>query len=92
MSDEKHTPVNWEYQENADKYTHIIRGPNNEFILQLPQDSSGKTEARARLIVKCVNAHDDLLAACKALAESNEDLGIVIDKAKAAIEKAEPKE
>lgn len=55
----------WAYQENADAYTHIVRGPNNEFICQLGQDASGKAEARARFIA-------DAPALLAALAERDE--------------------
>jgi hypothetical protein len=55
------TPRPWLYQENADAYTHIIRGPSNYFITQLGQDSSGRTKADAQLIVSAVNSYDDLL-------------------------------
>lgn len=44
------TPVPWKYQEGADAYTHIVRGPNNEIVAQLSQDSTGRSEANARLI------------------------------------------
>lgn len=56
------TPGPWRYQEQADTYTHIVRGPNNVFITQLGQDTSGRAEADARLIA----AGPALLAACKA--------------------------
>ena len=61
----KHTPGPWTYQEESDAYTHIVRGPNNYFITQLSQDTSGRSEADARLIA----AAPELLEACKAIAE-----------------------
>jgi len=45
-----HTPGPWHYQEESDAYTHIVRGPTDNFIVQLPQDTSGRAEANARLI------------------------------------------
>lgn len=62
-------PLPWAYQEEADAYTHIVRGPGNEFVLQLSQDASGKAEATARFIVRAVNAHDALLSALEDLVE-----------------------
>lgn len=44
------TPGPWQYQEESDAYTHIVRGPHNYFITQLSQDTSGKSEANARLM------------------------------------------
>lgn len=58
----KHTALPWHYQEGADAYTHILRGPKGEFIIQGSQDNSGKTEAELRLISKCVNSRDALVA------------------------------
>lgn len=63
MSEVKHTPLPWSYQEDSDAYTHIVRGPKGEHIVQLSQDSSGVSEATARLIVCCVNSHEELVEA-----------------------------
>lgn len=46
----KHTKGPWKYQEESDAYTHIVRAKNNYTICHLLQDSSGTTEANARLI------------------------------------------
>jgi hypothetical protein len=51
----------WTYQEASDDYTHIVRAPDNVFIVQLAQDTSGRAEADARLIA----AAPELLTACK---------------------------
>ncbi len=56
----KHTATPWEYQEESDAYTHIIRGPNDRFIVQFSQDTSGRPEADARFIVLAVNAFDQM--------------------------------
>jgi hypothetical protein len=56
-----HTPGPWHYQEESDLYTHIVRGPDNFFVCQLQQDTSGYAEANARLIA----AAPELLAALK---------------------------
>jgi hypothetical protein len=53
------TPGPWKYQEGADVYTHIIRGPNAEIVAQLSQDSSGRSEANARLIAALRTALDE---------------------------------
>lgn len=70
----KHTPIPtpWRYQENSDAYTHIIRGPAGEFICSTPQDSSGESEANARLIVHRVNTWEGLR---EALTEARAWLG-----------------
>lgn len=53
----------WHYQENSDAYTHIVRGPNQEFIGSAPQGTKGHDEANARLMA----ASPELLEALKAL-------------------------
>ena len=57
----KHTPGPWEYQEESDAYTHIVRAKNNYMICHLSQNTSGATEANARLIA----AAPELLEAIK---------------------------
>ncbi len=57
----KGTPGPWHYQEVSDAYTHIVRGPNNYFVTQLSQDTSGRSEADARLMA----AAPELLEACR---------------------------
>lgn len=56
-------PKPWFYQEPADVYTHIVRDVNARYVCQMPQDTAGRAEANARLIVRAVNAHDALVAA-----------------------------
>ena len=49
-------------------YTHIIRGPNDVYVIHAGQDSSGKARANAALIVKCVNrdhVFEELVHLCK---------------------------
>lgn len=71
----------WHYQENSDRYTHIIRGPNDEYILGMGQRDSLQLEQTARLIVKCVNMYDDLISAVKlSLQESNNNIGHCTDE------------
>ncbi|KOE99771.1 hypothetical protein [Stenotrophomonas geniculata] len=53
----------WAYQEQNDAYTHIVRGPNNRFICQLSQDSSGESERTARLIAAAPELLDALVKA-----------------------------
>lgn len=39
----------WQYQKNADAYTHIIRGLENQYIGSTPQLTDGSAEATAKL-------------------------------------------
>lgn len=50
---QKATPGERRYQEGSDAYTHIVRGPNNDYILSAPQGRSGRCEADARLAALC---------------------------------------
>lgn len=63
MSKSAHTPLPWFYQENSDEYTHIIRPKDTpgSIIVHMRQDTSGLTEANARLIVTAVNHHQELV-------------------------------
>lgn len=65
----EHTKTPWHYQENADAYTHIIRGENDVYILGLSQKYGGTDEANARHIVHCVNMHDELVEALRIVSE-----------------------
>jgi hypothetical protein len=60
-----HTKGPWNYQEVSDAYTHIVRGPNGEFILSAPQGTSGEDEANTRLAA----AAPELLEALKVIAD-----------------------
>lgn len=44
-----HTPGPWTYQERSDVYTHIVRGPDGQHIIQFRQDTTGVSEANARM-------------------------------------------
>lgn len=63
-------PGPWSYQDNSDRYTHIVRGLNNHFICQMPQDTSGVAEDTARLIAAApelltsLTEMRDIAAAC----------------------------
>ena len=76
---EFHSP--WHYQEQADAYTHIVRGSRNEHIVQLPQDTSGKSERMARFIA----ASPDVAAALKELVRcvrgGDKTAGVMMDDA-----------
>lgn len=52
MKEFKGTKGKWHYQEDSDAYTHIVRPDekSGQIIAQLNQDTSGVTEANARLI------------------------------------------
>lgn len=56
----KHTKGPWKYQEESDAYTHIVRAKNNYMICHLLQDSSGTTEANARLIAAAPTMYETL--------------------------------
>ncbi len=43
------TPGPWAYQEESDGFTHIVRGPTGQHIVQFSQDTKGRSEANARL-------------------------------------------
>lgn len=85
-----HTPGPWKYQNGLDKYTHIVRGANGRFVVQLSQDTSGQSEADARLIA----AATDFLEACWEFVMYypggiNPDLDRAMMMANRAIQKAE---
>ncbi len=63
MSTDKATPRPWNMQPLSDNYTHIVRGPENVLVVQCAQTPKGK--ANAELIVRAVNSHEVLLAACQ---------------------------
>lgn len=54
------TPGPWAYQEGADAYTHIVRATGNLFLCQLPQDTTGRAEANARLIAAAPTMYHEL--------------------------------
>ncbi len=66
MAGTKHTPGSWKYQENADAYTHIVRGPTGQFIASCPQGTDGEDEANARLLA----AAPDMLEALEKIADN----------------------
>ncbi|UQA69574.1 hypothetical protein K1516_16785 [Stenotrophomonas maltophilia] len=82
----------WAYQEQSDAYTHIVRGPNNRFICQLSQDSSGESEKTARLISAAPEMCDELEMLCNVLEGGAEPLPAEVEAriafARAAIAKA----
>lgn len=79
MSIAKHTPGPWNYQEEADAYTHIVRGPANEFICSGPQDSSG----RARADMKLAAMAPVLLKSLKELESISGEANIPMETSKA---------
>ncbi len=101
MSEAKHTPIPWVFREAANLTR--IWGPGS-YPADYPVASCERIEetaeqhnANAQHIVRCVNSHDDLLAACKSLlAHCIDDLPVLpaeyqtaVDKARAAIAGAE---
>lgn len=92
----RHTPGPWRYQEKSDAYTHIVRGPDGQYIAGCGQDRTGECEGNARLIA----AAPTMLESLKALVAETERcdnpalMGVgseaeVMQKAKAAITSAE---
>ena len=71
----KPTARPWRYQEGSDAYTHIISAGENTFLCALQQDRSGRAEADARLIVTCVNLHDELVEVLKTARQQLVTLG-----------------
>jgi hypothetical protein len=67
----KHTPTPWTTLFDGDE-VQIGDSSGNFVAMTLPCESSGATErdyANAAHIVKCVNAHDELVAALKTMVE-----------------------
>ena len=56
----KHTPGPWRYQEDSDRYTHIVRSPTNRIVHQGPQHDDAICEANARLIAAAPELYDTL--------------------------------
>jgi hypothetical protein len=90
MSESKHTPGPWRYQEGTDAYTHIVHTGVNRFLCQLAQDTSGVAEANARLIAAAPDLLEALQLVCATLGQSNDwrDDSQMARKARAAIAKA----
>ena len=63
----EHTPLPWHKQQDADVYTHIIRGPNEELIAQFPQTTAPVTLANIELAVRACNSHAQLREALEAV-------------------------
>ena len=63
----EHTKGKWEAVKSEPVY-HII-APDGNFVDDFATiwNTNGKAEANARHICKCVNSHDALLEACKAV-------------------------
>lgn len=70
------TPGPWFYQENSDAYTHIVRAAckPNLILVHLRQDTSGVTEANARLIASAPTMFDALAAARQTIYEDRKGL------------------
>ena len=63
----KHTPGPWNYQEESDVYTHIVRDSTGDRIIgQTMQRSDRVYEANARLMA----ASPELLGICQTLSEA----------------------
>ncbi len=92
-----HTPLPWEVGERIGDGSPVVTYQARD--IATVENYYGDGEANAELIVRAVNAHDDLLAACKALMKQIEDhdpAGCIEGKpydrlaqARAAIRKAE---
>ena len=64
----------WKYQEGADVYTHIVRTKDNAFICQLSQNSSGESEATARLMAAAPEMIESLIAAFLGEVTASDDI------------------
>ena len=84
MSEKKHSPLPWATQEESYRVTssgQVICGifaPSNPETVEAALE---KMAADAELIVRAVNSHDVLLAACKAAAERGYTFGDLGDPA-----------
>jgi len=97
----EHTPTPWHTEPGDIPGTLSIRGPNGQAIASFGNQrrwlSTTEVVANAEFIVRACNAHDDLLAACKAahriLTEdgSLEEIHKAVRQCELAIAKAEPK-
>lgn len=67
----EHTPGPWRYQEESDAYTHIVRGPSNEYVAGFSQDSSGNAEADARFVAMAPKMEGDMAGLREELKQTN---------------------
>jgi hypothetical protein len=84
----KFTPGPWRYQEESDAYTHIVRAGEHYFVCQLPQDTSGKAEANARLIAAAPDMLT-ILNECADFVQPFNRASDLLDRIEAVIAKAE---
>jgi hypothetical protein len=86
-----HTPGPWRYQEASDSYTHIIRYDktdlSNLFLCQLSQDSSGVSEANARLIACAPEMIETLISIRKLIPIIGENSGVAFLHTRSTIDK-----
>lgn len=76
-----HTPLPWAIGGRA----NLIEGADGSYVI----NSDGFTPEDAAFIVRAVNAHDDLLEACKAFVRPHYTSNKKIERCQAAILKAE---
>ena len=83
----KHTPGPWGLEPNGAAYN--LRSPDRAshflILVGMVDNNDGEFEANAQHIVHCVNAHDDLVKACKL------QVGDIVKVGSSAIAKAEGK-
>jgi len=64
----EHTPTPWALQKNGPCFN--LNSPDQvdhfAILVGMLHNNPGELQANAAHIARCVNAHDDLLAACKA--------------------------
>lgn len=80
----------WNYQEDSDAYTHIVRGLGNEYIGSCPQGTDGKAEATARLWAAAPEIYDALAFMLLLAKRDGIRWGPAISQAEEAIAKAKP--
>lgn len=91
MSKQQHTPTPWHV--DPKRQFRIVAGDDWTVATTLTTDNlRDQWEENARYIVRCVNSHDDLLAALKAILADGVHCDVVPhlhEKARAAIKRAE---
>lgn len=60
----RHTPLPWRKEDHQTAPCDIV-GPNGNVLAHVFFTDEEEGEANADLVVRAVNSHDDLLAACK---------------------------
>lgn len=75
----QHTPTPWRKDKSWTEWT--VRGSKNEVIIDQagPYDTPILSEPNANFIIRAVNAHEDLVAACQRVLDVLQDGSIDYD-------------